>query len=64
MSLTNSTQLLFDASMGRSQEDGMAYEWSEQVARRDRFWKVTTMLLATVATVGIPTAVVIAAMTY
>ncbi|SOC45149.1 hypothetical protein SAMN05892877_11423 [Rhizobium subbaraonis] len=42
----------------------MACEWSEQVARRDRFWKVTTMLLATVATVGIPTAVVIAAMTY
>jgi hypothetical protein len=42
----------------------MAYEWSEQCARRDRFWKVTTKLVATLATVGIPTAVVIAAMTY
>jgi len=64
VSQTNSTKLLFDASMGRSQEDGMAYEWSEQRARRDRFWKISTMLVATLATVGVPTAVVIAAMTY
>lgn len=61
---TNSTRHPVDGSMGRSQEDRMAYEWNKQRARRDRFWKVTTMLVATLATVGIPTAVVIAAMTY
>lgn len=42
----------------------MAYEWSEHRARRDRLWKVTTMIAATLATVGVPTVIVFAAMTY
>lgn len=61
---TNSTHRLFDASMDRSEEDGMAYEWSEQRAKRDRLWKVTTMLVATLLTAGIPTMIVLAAMAY
>lgn len=47
-----------------SQEDGMAYEWSGQRARRDRLWKVTTMIAATLVTVGIPTVIVLAAIAY
>lgn len=50
--------------MDRSEEDGMAYEWSEQRAKRDRLWKVTTMLVATLLTAGIPTMIVLAAMAY
>lgn len=42
----------------------MAYEWSEQRAKRDRLWKVTTMLVATLLTAGIPTMIVLAAMAY
>lgn len=42
----------------------MAYEWSEQRARRDRLWRVTTMLVATLVTAGIPTVIVFAAMRY
>lgn len=42
----------------------MAYEWDVQRAKRDRFWKVTTMLVATLVTTGVPTVIVLAAMTY
>ena len=61
---TNSTRHPFGASMILSQEDGMAYEWSGQRARRDRLWKVTTMIAATLVTVGIPTVIVLAAIAY
>ncbi len=60
----NSTRTDFNASMGRGQEDGMAYEWGEKRARRDRLWKVAAVLVVTLVTAGIPTAIVFAAMRY
>lgn len=48
--------------MSSGQEDGMAYEWGEQRARRDRLWRVATVLVVTLATAGIPTVIVFAAM--
>lgn len=39
-------------------------QWDEVRAKRDRLWRLATILTASVVSVGIPTAIVIAALRY
>ncbi|MDF1635277.1 hypothetical protein [Mycoplana sp. MJR14] len=40
----------------------MAYEWDQRQAARERMWKLASVVAGTLITVGIPTAIVLAAM--
>ena len=40
----------------------MAYEWDQRQAARERIWKLASVVAGTLITVGIPTAIVLAAM--
>ncbi|WP_281435472.1 hypothetical protein [Sinorhizobium sp. BG8] len=42
----------------------MRYQWDEAQAKRDRRWKLASIVTATLFTVGVPTAMIFAALRY